>query len=123
MKKKSNPYKKNITLLLKKMLLILCALLLLLAAGALWWRRRRPASPAKPTEQPPPKQGAAPPVQDPEKAINAFALRRATTAHGPTLRKSRIELFRDAKRAGPETRDPYVRAVDGKTRKFQRTVG
>ena len=123
MKKKSNPYKKNITLLLKKMLLILCALLLLLAAGALWWRRRRPAPPAKPTEQPPPKQGAAPPVQDPEKAINAFALRRATTAHGPALRKSRIELFRDAKRAGPETRDPYVRAVDGKTRKFQRTVG
>jgi len=122
-KKKSNPYKKNITLLLKKMLLILCALLLLLAAGALWWRRRRPAPPAKPTEQPPPKQGAAPPVQDPEKAINAFALRRATTAHGPALRKSRIELFRDAKRAGPETRDPYVRAVDGKTRKFQRTVG
>jgi len=105
------------------MLLILCALLLLLAAGALWWRRRRPAPPAKPTEQPPPKQGAAPPVQDPEKAINAFALRRATTAHGPALRKSRIELFRDAKRAGPETRDPYVRAVDGKTRKFQRTVG
>jgi len=122
-KKKSNPYKKNITLLLKKMLLILCALLLLLAAGALWWRQRRPAPPAKPTEQPPPKQGAAPPVQDPEKAINAFALRRATTAHGPALRKSRIELFRDAKRAGPETRDPYVRAVDGKTRKFQRTVG